>query len=42
MKIVVTGSLGNISRPLTQELIQKGHSVTLINSKPDIKKPFRH
>lgn len=33
MKIVVTGSLGNISKPLTQELVQKGHSVTVISSR---------
>lgn len=33
MKIVVTGSLGNISRPLTQELVGKGHAVTVISSK---------
>lgn len=33
MKIIVTGSLGNISKPLTKELIQKGHSVTVISSK---------
>ena len=32
MKIVITGSLGHISRPLAQELIQKGHSVTIISS----------
>lgn len=32
MKIVVTGSLGNISKPLTTELIQKGHQVTVISS----------
>jgi uncharacterized protein YbjT (DUF2867 family) len=32
MKIVVTGSLGNISRPLTVELLQKGHTVTVISS----------
>ncbi len=38
MKILVTGSLGNISKPLTQELIQKGHSVTVISSKPDKQK----
>lgn len=37
MKIIVTGSLGNISKPLTQELIEKGHSVTVISSKPDKK-----
>jgi uncharacterized protein YbjT (DUF2867 family) len=32
MKIIITGSLGNISKPLTQELIQKGHNVTVISS----------
>jgi uncharacterized protein YbjT (DUF2867 family) len=32
MKIIVTGSLGNISKPLTQELISKGHDVTVISS----------
>lgn len=32
MNIVVTGSLGNIGKPLTQELVQKGHSVTVISS----------
>lgn len=32
MKIVLTGSLGHISRPLAQELIQKGHEVTVISS----------
>jgi uncharacterized protein YbjT (DUF2867 family) len=35
MKIVVTGSLGHISRPLAQELVQKGHAVTVISSNPD-------
>lgn len=35
MKIVVTGSLGNISRPLALELIAKGHEVTIISSKAD-------
>lgn len=35
MKIIITGSLGNISKPLTKELVQKGHSVTVISSKPD-------
>jgi uncharacterized protein YbjT (DUF2867 family) len=33
MNIAVTGSLGHISKPLTQELVQKGHSVTVISSK---------
>lgn len=35
MKIIVTGSLGNISKPLTEELVQKGHAVTVISSKTD-------
>lgn len=35
MKIIVTGSLGHISKPLTEELIQKGHTVTVISSKPE-------
>lgn len=38
MKIVVTGSLGNISKPLTVELVDKGHSVTVITSKADRQK----
>ncbi|TGJ98386.1 NAD-dependent epimerase/dehydratase family protein [Leptospira langatensis] len=38
MKIVVTGSLGNISKPLTEELVQKGHSVIVISSNPERKK----
>jgi uncharacterized protein YbjT (DUF2867 family) len=32
MKIIVTGSLGYVSKPLAQELIKKGHSVTVISS----------
>ena len=35
MKIVVTGSLGNISEPLTKELVAQGHAVTVITSKAD-------
>lgn len=38
MKVVVTGSLGHISQPLAKELIQKGHSVTVISSKPEKQK----
>ena len=34
MKIILTGSLGHISKPLAVELIQKGHSVTVISSNP--------
>jgi len=35
MKYVVTGSLGNISKPLAQKLIDAGHSVTIISSKAE-------
>lgn len=38
MKITVTGSLGNISKPLTEILVKAGHTVTVISSNPD-KKP---
>ena len=38
MNIVLTGSLGNIGKPLTQELAQKGHSVTVISSNPERQK----
>jgi len=33
MKIIVTGSLGNISKPLTKTLVQNGHQVTVVSSK---------
>ena len=32
MKYVITGSLGNISKPLTQSLLASGHIVTVISS----------
>lgn len=35
MKITVTGSLGNISKPLTAILIKAGHQVTVISSSED-------
>lgn len=35
MKIVITGSLGHISKPLTTILTQKGHAVTVISSNPE-------
>jgi uncharacterized protein YbjT (DUF2867 family) len=38
MKIIVTGSLGHISKPLTQELVQKEHSVTVISSRAEKQK----
>lgn len=34
MKIIVTGSLGNISQPLTEILIAQGHTVTVVSSDP--------
>ena len=34
MKIIITGSLGNISQPLTQTLIAQGHEVTVVSSDP--------
>lgn len=34
MKIVLTGSLGNISKPLTEILVKEGHEVTLISTDP--------
>lgn len=38
MQIIITGSLGNIGKPLTQELVQKGHSLTVISSKAERQK----
>lgn len=32
MNIVLTGSIGNIGKPLTKELVDRGHSVTVISS----------
>jgi uncharacterized protein YbjT (DUF2867 family) len=34
MKIVLTGSLGHIGKPLVQELIQKGHQAIVVSSNP--------
>ena len=38
MKIIITGSLGHISKPLTEKLVQKGHSVFVISSNPEKQK----
>lgn len=38
MKIIVTGSLGNISKPLIQTLLLQAHQVTVISSKADKQK----
>lgn len=35
MKYVVTGSLGNISKPLAEKLIAAGHEVTVVSSNPE-------
>lgn len=35
MNIVITGSLGNIGKPLTKLLVAGGHEVTVISSKPE-------
>jgi uncharacterized protein YbjT (DUF2867 family) len=42
MKIIVTGSLGHISKPLTQELVEKGHEVTVISSQPERQKDIEN
>ena len=34
MKIIITGSLGNIGEPLSRQLIKEGHSLTVISSNP--------
>jgi uncharacterized protein YbjT (DUF2867 family) len=41
MKIVVTGSLGHISKPLTQALVERGHSVTVVSSKAEREKEIK-
>jgi uncharacterized protein YbjT (DUF2867 family) len=38
MKATVTGSLGNIGKPLSKELVEKGHTVTVISSNPEKQK----
>lgn len=38
MKIVLTGSLGNIGKPLAQMLVQKGHEITVISSNAEKQK----
>ncbi|XZF12998.1 NmrA family NAD(P)-binding protein [Chitinophagaceae bacterium MMS25-I14] len=38
MKVIVTGSLGHIGLPLTKELVQKGHAVTVVSSSAEKRK----
>jgi uncharacterized protein YbjT (DUF2867 family) len=35
MKYVITGSLGHISKPLSQRLVQSGHEVAVLTSNSD-------
>lgn len=35
MKYVITGSLGHVGRPLTQQLVERGHRVTVVTTKAD-------
>jgi len=38
MKITITGSLGHISKPLTQLLVKNKHTVTVVSSNPERQK----
>jgi len=38
MKIVVTGSLGNVGKPLVENLVKEDHSVIVISRNPDLRK----
>ena len=38
MKIILTGSLGHIGKPLTKELVRNGHAVTVISGSADRQK----
>lgn len=38
MNIVLTGSIGNIGKPLTEILVSNGHAVTVISSNPERQK----
>lgn len=38
MNIVLTGSLGNISKPLTKNLVSKGYEVVVISSRSERQK----
>jgi len=42
MKIIITGSLGNIGLPLSKQLIERGHSLTVISSNPEKKEMIEH
>lgn len=38
MKIIITGSLGHISKPLAEELLKNGHTITVISSNAERQK----
>jgi uncharacterized protein YbjT (DUF2867 family) len=38
MKIILTGSFGHLGKPLTKELVQNGHAVTVISRSPERQK----
>jgi hypothetical protein len=38
MKMIVTGSLGNLRKPLAGEFVETGHSITVISLKPEQRK----
>ena len=38
MNIILTGSLGHISKPMAEELVQKGHAATVVGSKQERQK----
>jgi len=40
MKYIITGSIGHISKPLSEKLVNEGHSVTIISSKADKRAPI--
>jgi len=42
MKIIITGSLGNIGKPLTTKLVAQGHHVTVISSNADRKQAIEN
>lgn len=42
MKIIITGSLGNIGKPLTAQLVKSGHDVTVISSNADRKEAIEN
>ena len=42
MKIIITGSLGHIGKPLSKELAEKNHDVTVISSKEERRKDIEN